>query len=296
MTKISIGLPIFNEEKFIANKLRNLLNQTFTDFEIIISDNASTDSTRKICEGFVNGDKRIVYFRQPTNQGWLSNFKKTLHEASSEFFVWTSADDLWDDCFLERALDILEKNDNIVCSIGKIMIYDQVSNDEIKIIDVSEKQYLKNFKLESLSGTYNQKAYQILHNPSYANYLYGLFKIEILKKSIDHNFSLSWDRTLILKIAKYGDLHISNDFFWYRYPKGMSMVSIIDQYIHGSIGLTQMLFPYGSFVKWCVKNLNKRIILKNLGIITVLSLSGFLAIGIAIFKQKNYSGGKKIKW
>ena len=62
MPKVSIGLPVFNGEKYIQNALISLLSQTFSDFELIISDNASTDSTQMICEEFANKDKRIKFF------------------------------------------------------------------------------------------------------------------------------------------------------------------------------------------------------------------------------------------
>lgn len=297
MTKISIGLPIYNEERFIENRLKNILSQTYSDFEIIISDNASTDSTQLICDEFIKQDKRIKYFRQAKNQGWLLNFKNTLHYATGEYFIWTAADDLWESNFLEIILQQLESSKDIVCSIGKIKIYDKlIDNGKINTIEVSQKQYIKNFRLETITGSYADKVYQILHNASFANYLYGLFRTEILKKTSDHMFSLSWDRTLILKIAKYGTLHTTDESFWYRYPKGMSMVSIIDQYRYGSIDLFQMFFPYSSFIKWCLKNLDTKTVIANLGVFIRLSLSGFIAISIAIFKHKNYAGGKKTKW
>ncbi len=69
MLKISIGLPIYNEEKFIENKLKNILEQTEQNFEIIISDNASTDKTQQICEKFAKEDNRITYIRHKKNYG-----------------------------------------------------------------------------------------------------------------------------------------------------------------------------------------------------------------------------------
>ena len=65
--EISIGLPIYNSEKFIRKRLENILSQTFNDFELIISDNASTDDSVKICKEFMEKDSRIKLYVQDEN-------------------------------------------------------------------------------------------------------------------------------------------------------------------------------------------------------------------------------------
>ena len=91
---VSIGLPIYNSEGFIHKKIENLLSQTFTDFELIISDNASTDSSIKICKEFMKKDSRIKLHIQDHNIGQFKNFNFVLEQARGEYFVWTAADDL----------------------------------------------------------------------------------------------------------------------------------------------------------------------------------------------------------
>ena len=88
--KLSIGMPIYNAEKFLRNRLDSLLSQTFSDFELIISDNASTDSTQHICKEYLSRDNRIQYIRQEKNIGLSSNFYFVLHKANSEYFFWAS--------------------------------------------------------------------------------------------------------------------------------------------------------------------------------------------------------------
>ena len=83
LQKLSIGMPIFNGELFIHQAIKSILAQTFTNFELIISDNASTDSTREICEKFAKQDNRIRYFRQESNIGIHKNFNFVLKQAKN---------------------------------------------------------------------------------------------------------------------------------------------------------------------------------------------------------------------
>ena len=110
---ISIGLPVYNGEKFLKKKLDSLLSQTFTNFEIIISDNASIDSTESICQTYLKKDSRIKYYRQEKNLGVIANYNFVLEKATNEYFVWTAVDDMMEPQFLEKMIqELLIKNDN----------------------------------------------------------------------------------------------------------------------------------------------------------------------------------------
>jgi len=91
---VSIGMPVYNGEAYIREALDSLLGQTFIDFELIISDNASTDGTEIICRGYASGDSRIRYVRQDRNVGAVGNFEFVLNEARGEYFMWAAHDDL----------------------------------------------------------------------------------------------------------------------------------------------------------------------------------------------------------
>ena len=104
--QVSIGMPVYNGEKFIREALDSLLAQTFTDFEFIISDNASTDDTEAICLEYAAKDSRIRYVRQAKNFGPAANFKYVLDEAVGEYFMWTAADDVWDKNWIEMLLPV----------------------------------------------------------------------------------------------------------------------------------------------------------------------------------------------
>lgn len=92
---VSIGMPVYNGAKYIREAVDSLLAQTFTDFELIISDNASIDATQAICEEYARRDPRTRYMRQSENKGALANFQFVLDQARGEFFMWAAADDRW---------------------------------------------------------------------------------------------------------------------------------------------------------------------------------------------------------
>lgn len=93
---VSVGMPVYNGERFIREAMESLLTQSFADFELIISDNASTDTTELICRNYAAQDSRIRYVRQQENIGALPNFQFVLNEARGEFFMWAACDDVWD--------------------------------------------------------------------------------------------------------------------------------------------------------------------------------------------------------
>ena len=114
--KVSIGFAVFNGEKTIHKALNSILSQTFRDFELIISDNASSDSTEKICEMYKLKDNRIKYIRQNKNIGAAANYKYVLNQAKGEYFMWAAADDWHSDDFLELNVAALDSNSDYSAS------------------------------------------------------------------------------------------------------------------------------------------------------------------------------------
>ncbi len=123
---VSIGMPVYNGERFIREALDSLLAQTFTDFELIISDNASTDATESICRNYEEQDSRIRYIRQRENLGALPNFQFVLNEASGEYFMWAACDDKWDRDWLTLLCNKLENTES--CAVfGRLLQIDEHS-------------------------------------------------------------------------------------------------------------------------------------------------------------------------
>jgi glycosyltransferase involved in cell wall biosynthesis len=117
---VSIGIPVFNGEMFLRRALDSLLAQTFNDFELVISDNASSDSTGAICVEYEKKDPRIRYVRQERNLGPKANFAYVLEVANGEYFMFAAADDIWHPTFIERNLDKLRGEPNCVASCSDV--------------------------------------------------------------------------------------------------------------------------------------------------------------------------------
>jgi glycosyltransferase involved in cell wall biosynthesis len=114
--RVSIGLPVFNGEKFLSHAIGSILTQTYTDFELIISDNASTDRTERICRDHAASDRRIRYYRNDRNLGAAVNFNRIFELASGEYFKWAAHDDMLAPEYLERCVAALDAHpDAVLC-------------------------------------------------------------------------------------------------------------------------------------------------------------------------------------
>jgi glycosyltransferase involved in cell wall biosynthesis len=111
---LSIGMPVYNGERFVSDALDCLLAQTFSDFELIISDNGSTDRTEEICRDYAARDPRIRYERHEQNRGAIWNFNHVFSLAQGSYFKWASYDDTCEPTFLERCVDVLDGRPDVV--------------------------------------------------------------------------------------------------------------------------------------------------------------------------------------
>lgn len=123
--RVTIGVPVYNGENYLVESLQSLLRQTFADFEIVISDNASTDRTQEICKRYVNKDARIRYSRNSTNLGSARNFNRVVELASGEYFKWAPHDDLHSADYLQKCVDILDTNPDVVLVYTRTQIIDE---------------------------------------------------------------------------------------------------------------------------------------------------------------------------
>jgi glycosyltransferase involved in cell wall biosynthesis len=111
---ISIGVPVYNGENFLEDALRSLQAQTFEDFEVVVSDNASTDGTGDIAAAFAAEDDRFRYVRNERNLGANPNYNRTFALARGEYFRWHAHDDVCDPKYLERCHEVLASDPTAV--------------------------------------------------------------------------------------------------------------------------------------------------------------------------------------
>ena len=295
--KVTIGLPVYNGELSLSQSIDSVLKQSFTDFELIISDNASTDSTIKICEKYLNKDSRITLVKQNKNIGPLWNFYSVLEKARGDYFVWLADDDYWHPDFLLENVSVLDNHKNVVCSIGKINPFDKLPKNGIKEESVKypklAENYVMNRRDQMISvtfpvfGSHSKKIRQFLKNTGSNSRFYGLYRKEILQKCFIKSDFVAVVNAIFLNLLKYGDLYEVDKILLYRFNQGSSTTGIINQSrLYNKIPLGT-IFPYISFNSWCLKNIGLKNVLRNLDIFTRLNLGGvFFVIVDLLLKLK----------
>jgi glycosyltransferase involved in cell wall biosynthesis len=125
--KVAVGIPVYNGENYLAETLDLLLGQTFGDFEVIISDNCSTDRTAEICRDYARDD-RILYTRTERNIGGSPNFNRVFSLSRSPYFTWRAHDDRSHETFIERCVDVLDRDPGVVLSHTASLTIDDRGN------------------------------------------------------------------------------------------------------------------------------------------------------------------------
>ena len=196
---VSIGMPVYNGESSLSRALDSLLAQTHKDFELIISDNASTDNTAVICREYAAQYPRIRYIRQPSNRGPTPNFKFVLSESQSPFFMWAAHDDSWQPDYLADNLAALQADPELVCSVSRV-----------EFTDPDGRPNDMDGGTRPLLGTPQENLLSYLRYPAGNSRFYGLFRTDVLKASIrgtDTYAAADWvvmARTL--RFGKHGQL------------------------------------------------------------------------------------------
>jgi glycosyltransferase involved in cell wall biosynthesis len=284
--KISIGIPVYNGEKFIRKCIESVLQQTHRNFELIISDNASTDSTPKICEEYLHKDDRITFVRQNKNMGPNWNFNFLLGKAAEEYFAWIAADMFLLPEFLEKNIAVLESQDKVVGCISKIKI-DYTYVDEFK----TEKEILKKIGLAyrprdtlPITGNYMERIRKYLKHFPWEMF-YSVYRTEALRKSFVHDFFIGHDAGFVLNVLKHGEIQVVNQFLLESFPSGTSSEGMMQLTHKIAKSNTARIFPFYPLTKWCIKNLGWKIFFRNIDHFLRLGLDGFI-LQIASIYQK----------
>lgn len=208
---VSIGLPVYNGENFIKTAIDSILNQSYKTLELIISDNASTDMTQKICESYSSQDPRIKYIRFDENQGAAKNFNNTHDLSKGKYFKWASHDDYLENTYIEKCVEVLEKDDEVhLCHSRKNIVnkHDDIkAKDDFVQIDLNQARAFKRF----LSFLNKFRYYQ-----DDADVVFGLFRSEILFNTQRIASYHSSDFTLVAEIILQGKIFIIKDYLFYR--------------------------------------------------------------------------------
>jgi len=128
MKKVAIGLPVYNGDKYLAAAIDSILAQSYGDFDLLISDNASTDGTEDIGRVYAKKDSRIRYIRQAQNVGGTVNFNLIVPMTDSPYFKWAAHDDLLAPGFLAACVDVLDGDPTVLLASPATMLIDEAGS------------------------------------------------------------------------------------------------------------------------------------------------------------------------
>lgn len=192
--KVTIGIPVHNGENFLEVALRSILAQTFEDFELIISDNASTDRTPDICEQYASQDGRVLYLRQAANLGAQPNYNLLVGQARGRYFKWAAHDDVLAPTFLQACVDVLDSHPQVTLAYPSAEVID-ARGQTIERYDV-------HLKTDSPDAGVRFRELLLSWHRCYE--IFGLFRKSALAQT--DLFDVFWgaDRTLLQEVALLG--------------------------------------------------------------------------------------------
>ncbi len=204
--RVSIGVPVYNGARYLAETLDSLLAQTYGDFELIICDNASTDCTQAIAERYVERDPRVRYYRNEENLGASANYRRAFARASGEYFRWANADDLFAPEGLARCVEVLDREPSVVLVYPKTRLID------------SEGAVISEYddRLDVRMATANERFRQALDHIGLVNVIYGLIRARALRRTGLLRAFPGGDIPLVAELTLYGKFHEIPEYLFFR--------------------------------------------------------------------------------
>ena len=209
---MSIGLPVYNGGRYLPSTLDSILAQDFTDFELIVSDNASTDRTGEICRDYARRDARIRYFRNERNLGAGPNYDGCFHKARGTYFKWAAHDDCLAPTYLSKAVAALDAApEAVLCTAG---ITEIGPNDEVL------RTYANSFPgIASPDPAVRFGA--VIHARHQCEDFFGLYRRAALVGSGLHDNYSGSDRVLLAEMALRGPwVGVPEPLFLHREHEG----------------------------------------------------------------------------
>jgi glycosyltransferase involved in cell wall biosynthesis len=222
MTKppvISIGMPVYNGGAHIRFTLEGLLAQSFGDFELIISDNASTDATRDVIEDCMLRDARIHYERQSVNIGANPNSSLVMRRARGEFFKWSSSSDWCAPTFLERCLIELSAHDDTVLVAPRTRLFQ----------DTPSKSQEYEFDIDVLDDAPSARLARLHSTLTLNNAFSGLIRMSALRRTRLVKAYRGADVVLMCHLALLGKIRLLHEHLFYRRMEAATATVLQDQ-------------------------------------------------------------------
>lgn len=228
---VSIGMPVHNGDQFLRRALDSLLAQDYDDFELIISDNASTDGTREICKEYLLEDERVRYRLNERNVGAVANFRQVLLWASGKYFMWAAHDDWWEPGFVSHLVDILESDSEIALAASEVRY---CLPGDMDLPFFPEGAFWRSD--HSSTGVLWKRLLAVLaHN--YGNLVYGLYRRDALMDPGDrtvldvyegeHTFN---EIPIFLQVAAKGKIYVSSETLFHKRQNMSAFIQAASEY------------------------------------------------------------------
>lgn len=233
---VSIGLAVYNGADDIEEALAGILQQTYTNFTLIVSDNASTDGTWPILERYAAKEPRIRLHRQPANIGLKGNFRFVLDQAESPYFMWHADDDRLAPNYLEKLLEVFEAEPHcaLACPYGV-----RVSAEGATLHEEAFP------KLEP--GSRVRRIRTLLARPE-GVWIYGLFQTQALREAfqIAESFPHVWavDAVALLPFILNDRIRGTDESTFYYRVNPASLEALRPQ---GGLAMSRFLFDYARY-------------------------------------------------
>lgn len=204
--KVSVGLTVYNGERFLAETLDSLVAQTFEDFELLVCDNASTDRTAEIVGDYAAKDPRIRYVRHQRNVGASGNERRAFALASAPYFRWSAADDLYAPESIARCVEVLDREPRVVLTYPRTKLID----DRGQIIgDCDDRLHLPDPRPA-------ERFRQLFERITFCNAQYGLMRADAIRRTRLVGDFPSSDSFFLAELVLYGTFHEIPEVLFFR--------------------------------------------------------------------------------
>jgi glycosyltransferase involved in cell wall biosynthesis len=204
--RVTIGIPVYNGERFLEETIASIEAQTFPHYEVIVSDNASTDRTEAICRAYAARDSRVRYVRNERNIGAARNFGQLLALASCEYFKLANADDLCEPPLVAQCVAVLDAHPEVVLCYGKTTLID----DTGRVLE----RYDDNLHLPQPRAA--ERFVLALRRVKLVNVLQGVIRTAALRRTGQLGTYFAADLVLVPELALHGQFHELPEFLFYR--------------------------------------------------------------------------------
>ncbi|NJO41194.1 MAG: glycosyltransferase family 2 protein [Cyanobacteria bacterium CRU_2_1] len=203
--RIVLGIYVYNGENYLREAIESVLAQTFTDFRLIISDNASTDSTPDICREYAARDNRIVYYRQPKNIGGAGNWNFVFQLGNAPYFKWLAHDDIIAPDYLRQCMEVFDRNPSLAIVHSRSLVIDD-KGDAFGNYDHEVR----------LNAPCASDRFRRILWAGYFNEVFGVMRSDLVAKTrLQGSFSGA-DRNFMAEVLLLGDVGYVEDYLFYR--------------------------------------------------------------------------------